>query len=345
MKLQSIISKSLFILLALGLFGCPNPWNGPDYSEGHLPDMPVNFSVINTEYDDYNSTLPQSGEYFPLCFSSNRESSGNDYNIVHKPLEITWNWDTEELYVGLQRYYPTYDALNISAHKAAKAANSTDNEFGPFMQLMGEHQDQNSEFGYYFAMTLLFSSDRNASGQDIYFVENDKQEAYNTAKPVHFLNSAYNDCYPSFNQNDSGIYFCSDRQGEYDVFFARVNLSSQDWPAIFGDTTAKPIRKVMELSSDSADKCPFILGNYMVFASNRAGGMGGYDLYYSKFENGSWTKPVNFGPKINTEYDEFRPVIRREEGFDNDFMIFSSNRPGGKGGFDLYYVGIEKIPY
>ena len=29
--------------------------------------------------------------------------------------------------------------------------------------------------------------------------------------------------------------------------------------------------------------------------------------------------------------------------FNNDFMIFSSNRPGGLGGFDLYYVGIPDI--
>jgi hypothetical protein len=30
------------------------------------------------------------------------------------------------------------------------------------------------------------------------------------------------------------------------------------------------------------------------------------------------------------------------EWFINDLMIFSSNRPGGKGGFDLYYAGIPR---
>jgi hypothetical protein len=84
------------------------------------------------------------------------------------------------------------------------------------------------------------------------------------------------------------------------------------------------------------------MGNTIVFTSNRPGGYGGFDLYYSVYSNGQWGKPVNFGNKINTAYDEYRPIATSIDGFDNNFMIFSSNRPGGKGGFDLYYVGIEK---
>ena len=82
----------------------------------------------------------------------------------------------------------------------------------------------------------------------------------------------------------------------------------------------------------------------MVFTSNRPGGMGGYDLFYSFYENGTWSTPVNFGDKINTPYDEYRPIVKSYGyEFTNDFMIFSSNRPGGQGGFDLYYVGIDKL--
>jgi len=104
-----------------------------------------------------------------------------------------------------------------------------------------------------------------------------------------------------------------------------------------------PVQKDAVLSSESDDKCPFISNDMLVFTSNRTGGYGGFDLYYSRRENGKWSTPVNFGPKINTAYDEYRPIIRPEYGFTNDFMLFSSNRPGGKGGFDLYYVGIDKF--
>jgi hypothetical protein len=32
-----------------------------------------------------------------------------------------------------------------------------------------------------------------------------------------------------------------------------------------------------------------------------------------------------------------------DEDFTNTFLMFSSNRPGGKGGFDLYFTGINLV--
>jgi hypothetical protein len=80
----------------------------------------------------------------------------------------------------------------------------------------------------------------------------------------------------------------------------------------------------------------------MVFVSNRSGGFGGYDLWYSKLISGVWSEPQNFGSTINTESDEYRPIIVKYKEIKNDLMIFSSNRSGGFGGFDLYYVGIHE---
>jgi hypothetical protein len=83
----------------------------------------------------------------------------------------------------------------------------------------------------------------------------------------------------------------------------------------------------------------------MVFASNRDGGYGGYDLWYASYDGSEWSEPVNFGPDINTEHDEFRPIIMSTDAnkYLNDLLIFSSNRPGGKGGYDLYYTGMKRI--
>jgi len=319
------------------------PWKS---NVGHFPTTATNLSFLNTEFDDYNSALNQSGEQFELCFSSNRKTAGGNFDIVFKLMSIVYDWETGDLKIGETGSQSIdMEIRSNSIFSALLKINTPNDEFGPFMLPLGAKDSPNNHyFGKYYANLFLYSNDENGN-QDIRFVENLNQEEYKNSKPISFLNTPFDDAYPSFNQDDSGIYFCSNRKGEFDIFFAKLDLSSKNWPIIFSDTTQKPIQKIDILSSDSADKCPFIIGNTLVFASNRAGGFGGFDLYYSKFENGLWSTPVNFGPKINTTADEYRPVIRREEGFDNDFMIFSSNRQGGKGGFDLYYVGVDKVPY
>ena len=37
-----------------------------------------------------------------------------------------------------------------------------------------------------------------------------------------------------------------------------------------------------------------------------------------------------------------RPVIVPAPEFSNDLLLFSSNRPGGAGGYDLYYAGVDR---
>ncbi len=69
------------------------------------------------------------------------------------------------------------------------------------------------------------------------------------------------------------------------------------------------------INSSYDDKCPFVRGRQLVFASDRPGGLGGFDLYFSVFRNGKWSVPVNMGPSVNSPANEYRPVI----GTDNRF--------------------------
>ena len=57
------------------------------------------------------------------------------------------------------------------------------------------------------------------------------------------------------------------------------------------------------------------------FASDQEGGYGGLDLYVVKKQaDGTWAKPVNMGPHINTEYDDDAPFIHQSE----ELLFFSS---------------------
>lgn len=74
-------------------------------------------------------------------------------------------------------------------------------------------------------------------------------------------------------------------------------------------------------------------GKWLVFCSNRPGGMGGYDLWEShQMPNGSWTPPKNLGPFINTPFGEMSPYIHA-----NGLQLyFASEGHPGFGGLDLF---------
>ncbi|MDX1478073.1 MAG: OmpA family protein [Saprospiraceae bacterium] len=70
----------------------------------------------------------------------------------------------------------------------------------------------------------------------------------------------------------------------------------------------------------------------MLFASLRAGGQGGYDLYYSLKRFGKWRSAVNLGPAINSHYDDVAPFLTRN----GRELYFSSNRLTSMGGLDIF---------
>ncbi len=71
----------------------------------------------------------------------------------------------------------------------------------------------------------------------------------------------------------------------------------------------------------------------LIFASRRAGGFGGTDLYKINIEsNGKWDDPVNLGSLVNTQYDEDAPFIHP----DDSTMYFSSKGHNTMGGFDVF---------
>ena len=77
-------------------------------------------------------------------------------------------------------------------------------------------------------------------------------------------------------------------------------------------------------------------GVTLYFASDRPGGYGGIDLYFTKRDpkTGQWSKPENMGPTINTKGDEKTPFIHS----DSETLYFSSNGHFGFGAYDIFYT-------
>jgi hypothetical protein len=325
--------RSKLIVLFLGTVisamipSCKKDENPIKYPYGTFPDSIINLKGLNSSFDDYNVDPYQLyGDIF-LVFSSNRKSSGGQFDIEQGV--ISYQFDQTNGNFGLVSEI-TND--NFTSKLISKAITPLD-DLGPYR--LFSTVDGNEYF--------ILSSVNEAGNLDLFYLKNPPVYGSNFPeitgpKPVTLFNSGSDDAYICFDSNMDSAYFTSNRGGNFDIYFSKMPVE-------------KPLSEIFDLSfinsskpdsinSTEDDKCPNIHKWVMVFASNRLGGLGGYDLYYSVFKNGKWNSPVNFGPEVNTSSDEYRPVLGSVQDFTNSYLIFSSNRPGGKGGFDLYLMGL-----
>jgi len=301
-----------------------------NFTEGHFSDTVANLSAVNSIYDDFNSSGPTTISLsLPLVFSTNRATEGKKYDLIGYEVYIDFDQTSGALMLS------AYEGQAYPYNYLTDLSNTTYDEFGPFTAYLGAQQ-------YMF----LFSSNRTGNMDIFYSYFNDA--SFGGMSPIdpspsrlRGLNTSMYDAYATLDVTLKQVIFASNRDGDIDLY--RVTIPDKtDYLVWARADTLYQAEKVAVLNSDSTDMFPYINGNLLVFASKRAGGFGGYDLYYSVQNNGEWGQPLNFGPTINTASDEMRPIAFQANYFKNDLMIFSSNRPGGKGGIDLYYVGVSK---
>jgi len=320
------------ILISISLIDCKKEDDPLKYPNGIFPDTVLNLMGLNSTYDDYNSTGNVLSGGLPLIFSSNRKSLGGQFDLEQGLITFTFDQNNGNftLTSGM-----TQDAFMA---KLIDAAETPGDDFGPYRTfssydgfeyfiLASENIDGN--------LDLQYLKNRPVNGSTLPEVEGPEQ--------VKLLNTSSDDAYLSFDLNLDSAYFTSNIGGNFDIYVNK-RPEGQDIGAWF-DLDYSVSEMVDSINSPADDKCPMLYNKFMVFTSDRPGGFGGFDLYYSLFRNGKWNSPVNFGPTINTSSDEYRPLLGFYSGFENIYMIFSSDRPGGMGGFDLYFTGLEVPEY
>jgi hypothetical protein len=334
---MKMTSKILLIICIIGIISCKpdDDFEKVNYEIGWFPVSPKNIEELNTQYDDYNSNINITGVSVDLYYSTNKDSKGDNFDISSRRIDAVVNLDNDVFNFYVSNAEPNY------AYELLPLINTSFNEYGPFSFYSDSLVNS-------FTMWYFFYANNESGNFDIQFAYTDCGDwgHYQSSRKIYgpykasVLNSINDDYYPTINDDYSKIYFSSNRDEKYDIYEIDLDFDNiVDWLKN-GTNEAK---KDSILSSSSDDKCAYIKGNLMVFASNRDLGYGGYDLWYSIFIDERWTAPTNFGPEINTEFDEYRPAVAYCRDSNNDLMIFSSNRPEGKGGFDLYYTGINKM--
>ncbi|MFY7909871.1 MAG: hypothetical protein ACOVO2_09985, partial [Emticicia sp.] len=336
------IIRHLLLTLLLSTILC-SCWLDAEDKAGKFMREVVNLTEFNSEFDDYNSNLPANkyGESY-LVFSSKRDNR-NFFNLVGFSTKI--EYDDKKNAPSLSRSSSGndsfYSTLFVSGFMSK--INGNFNVLGPFVL----NQYNLVSYGNSPKYQFLFYADDQNKNLDIKVIYSDKAGKEVGPISVDYLNSKADDAYPYITQNGNQVFYCSNREESFDIYQSTIGASYADNTTSMIDQIINPKTpvsiKISSISDAKADdKCPYLWqgGNIMVFTSNRAGGFGGYDIYYSVLENGVWSSPINAGPRINTQYDEYRPMLPNLVNFSYPLMIFSSNRPEGKGGFDLYMTGL-----
>jgi WD40 repeat protein len=206
---------------------------------------------------------------------------------------------------------------------AFEAINSPEDDLGPSPTADGN--------------TVYFYSNRAGSigGYDLWVVhrvDNGWTAPENLGPAV---NSPFNDYGPAIDADGTTMYFASNRPStveqspDPDRWRAtlREDLFSNDYDLYTATVTdgqlgqARPLRT---LNSDRNEGAPAVspYNDFLYYASDREGGLGGYDIYRARRIDGDWTAPETLGDSINSVANDMDPTL----GMGGFQLFFSSNR-------------------
>lgn len=233
-----------------------------------------------------------------------------------------------EYYYELVEYRKSIDTLRPPVGvllNMGSDINSASEDYGPTLSLNND--------------VLFFTSKRNHRkidlnrtiyNEDIYFTK--RVDGYwDPAQPLRKINTPYNEGSARLSKDGKKLYFsrCEspDSYGNCDIFVAELQADST-WGNIHN---LGP-----QVNGTSWDSHPALshTEDTLFFASDRIGGFGLSDLYFThKQKDGTWAPAQNLGPTINTRQSEVSPFYHPIY----DVLYFSSNgQLLGFGDFDIY---------
>ena len=143
-----------------------------------------------------------------------------------------------------------------------------------------------------------------------------------------FNSENYSTEHPALSADEKTLYFASDMPGSlgsFDIFSVSISSDVYGAPQNLGNL----------INTSKKEQFPFISkDNNLYFSSNGHEGYGSLDVFVSQLQHNVFLKAENVGLPLNSGYDDFAFYIDSEynEGY------FSSNRLGGKGSDDIYYL-------
>ncbi len=145
---------------------------------------------------------------------------------------------------------------------------------------------------------------------------------------------AYSLGHAALSEDENILYYVSNMpggKGGKDIWFSE-RLDNGSW--------SEPINAGTEINSTGDEMFPRVDGDELYFSSNGFAGMGGLDIFKARGMKSDFCKRENLRFPINSASDDFSFVLYQKDSLGKVGYI-SSNRPGGKGGDDIYRFNLE----
>ncbi|TVQ73767.1 MAG: hypothetical protein EA372_04535 [Chromatiaceae bacterium] len=356
----------VLLILCLAATGCVL-----DYGLDNTLEMAPGIHPIeglNTPYDDFNVVAPPPPLHsvIPLVFASNAHQRGAEFDIVEGHLEILqrpYHHRRDQgpgppmIQAHRQGRFPSIPKLpgNQRGPTALLAEKTSAVSYAPPRTHTDPHAitlTQRSAPAVWTGepdagdVVWVFDSDHEGN-RNLYFVDE-----MGEARPF-FGNTAKSDeAYLTYDYRRHQLYFSSNRSGRYRIYRFDNPDGNTDFRSWLGDKTLAGSIEPVEWAEHGDTLAPHVAGDLLVFASDRHGQ---FDLFVTRHQDGHWQSPRDLqdfmpeGVSLNTTADEFRPLLLKRWFFDQGkpyypwrLLLFSSNRPGGSGGYDLYLTALPE---
>jgi outer membrane protein OmpA-like peptidoglycan-associated protein len=154
-----------------------------------------------------------------------------------------------------------------------------------------------------------------------------KDGAWTKEKEMPMNNNEYSVGHPTLHHNK--LYFASDMpggSGGTDIYASTFQNGAWSAPENLGE----------QINTSGNEMFPFVSDdNVLYFASTGHPGLGGLDIFYSKYSGGKYRQPQNIGYPINSSKDDFGLIIKDQKGY------FSSNRGDNQQDDNIYSVIVD----
>ena len=294
-----LVAFSLLVVVG-PVFAAPSfpPWG----TAASLESIPGTSTELNTAYQDGCPILSRDG--LQLYMASNRPGGQGGIDIW-----VADRSSSEE---------PFGTPVN-----AGVPINSVANDFCPSPMRDGHG--------------FMFVSNRpdGCGGSDIYLTRYNPERGWQTPENLG--------CDVNSSADEAGPVLVFAEVGPPTLFFSSARADSSGGMDLYmskmvGGWSFGPAELLNGVNSDADDMQPYLRrdGLEIVFASNRDGGLGSFDIWSASRDSiaDAWSTPVNLGSNVNSAAGETRPSLS----WDGTMLLFGTNRAGIEGVSDIFFA-------